>query len=590
MKRINILISLISILLVSSIGYTQTATGVGFADIDITQAAENAKLESITNRYISYLFNSFPEQGTRIGLRDSNPLLSERTLESDNERVKNLESFLASLENLDYKNLSRSKQIDYDIIKNKAELAIFEIQTLKYLTKDPYSYVYAVDSIYDLYMDRGMPEITRSSDANKRVEQLPDALKMGEKNLYKPSHFLTAIAIKKSKKAYDSIDEIEPFLLSHIIDDLSKQEATANFNTAKKQIEDFKMFIAKEILSQPDTDYRLGEPNFMKMLEIKYHTDISSKKLEKLLEDYYFEAKETLLEHIRVMLDIKDEAPVSLANLKEAKNVSINYPNNDQIIPTFSRIYKESVEHFKNLNILPPITKNIKLDTPPNYYKNALDPVFYFNPFPFYNVGDIVLYLSLPENFKKEENKMLAKEKFSYSNIKVMILEFMIPGVHLKNSYEAKSSIRKISDDDTMVNGWQLYGLHLADEFGLMKLKTEQFYLALEQYTIATRALTSFKLHIKEFTSKDAIGFLQSATVSKPQAMYYLEQIALNPVENVSYILGYNDIIEARKKYEKKFGLLWFHKTLLSLDDIPSVYLQDEMKRLYKQEKKNRKN
>ncbi len=590
MKKYNILVLITLLLFITSIGHTQYTIGNTLDGIDITQEAENARLESMTNRYFSYLYDSFPEEGTRRGLRDSNKNLSERTMESNKKRVKNLSSFLKSLKSIDYENLSVNRKIEYDIIKNKAELVIFEINKLGYLKKNPYIYINAVDSIYDLYMDRGLPKNLRSRDANNRVEQLPEILKSGKQNLYKPSHFLTSIAIKKAKKAYDSIDEIEPFLRAPAIDDFSKSQVSQNLKTAKKEIADFQTFLAKDSLSQPDTDYRLGESTFMYMLEIKYHTDISAKKLEKMLEDYYFETKENLLANIRVMLDIKDPAPVSLANLKEAKNVSLNYPKEDQIIPTFVRIYNESLEHFKSLNILPEITQNIKLDTPPSYYKSATNPVFYFKPFPFYNVGDIILYLSLPESFKNEENKMMAKEKFSYSNIKVIIAKYMMPGTHLKNSYGSKARIIKMSDNDTMINGWQLYSLHLADEFGLMKLKTEKFYLALEQYTIATRALTSFKLQTKEFSSKDAIGFLQSATVSKPQAMYYLEDIALNPVKNVSYVLGYEDILEAREEYEEKFGLLWFHETLLDLDNIPSSYIENEMKRLYKKEKKNRKN
>ena len=226
------------------------------------------------------------------------------------------------------------------------------------------------------------------------------------------------------------------------------------------------------------------------------------------------------------------------------------------------------------------------MEKPPLYYTSATNPVFYFKPFPFYNIGDTVLYLSMPDAFSTEENKMLAKEKYSYSNIKVMVAKYMMPGTHLKNSYGSKANIRKMSDSETMLNGWQLYALHLADEFGLAKLNTEKFFLSLEQYTIATRALASFKLHTREFNSKEAVGFLQSATVSKKQAMYYLTQIALNPTGDVAYVLGYEDILNARDKYERKFGsLLEFHKKLLGLGNIPTSYLESELKRIYKQEK-----
>ena len=318
----------------------------GSENLNITEEIENAKLESMSSRYLGYLYTSFPEEGTKRGLRDSSEKLNDRTLDSDKKRLNNLEAFLESLETINYENLSAEKKVEYNIIKQKAQLAIFTINKQQNLKKNPYIYISAVDSIYDLYMDRGLTERNRAKGANARIKQLPETLELAKENLYKPSHFLTSITIQKAKKAYNSMDELEPFLRKYELDDYSKEEVVLNLQETKKQIENFRTFLSKDILVKPDTDYRLGEQDFMSLIELKYHTDIEQKKLAKLLESYYFETKENLLANIRIMLDIKDEAPASLTNLKEAKKVAINYPKNDEIIPTYVRIYKEALNHF----------------------------------------------------------------------------------------------------------------------------------------------------------------------------------------------------------------------------------------------------
>ena len=90
---------------------------------------------------------------------------------------------------------------------------------------------------------------------------------------------------------------------------------------------------------------------------------------------------------------------------------------------------------------------------------------------------------------------------------------------------------------------------------------------------------------MKDLDYNSALAYITDAGIKEEEAKTYLNYLALNPFDAVSYIVGAQEFERLKTKYKKQLGknfnLATFHTKILSLGRIPMIALENSLAKAY---------
>ncbi len=596
---------------------------------------EDNALTDTVNRYSAVQLSFFPENATRLGFESANNQLDSRDAERDAQALRAYNIVEESLQEVKYKNLSETKKTDYDVLKGHLEMDKWNLNRNR-TALDPLLYSQAFASVYDLTMKTLNFQDLQAQDLAARMRALTQVAEEAEKNLTTPPSFLSQLAMEDAYYAYLSADNISKYLTSRAQDDVSRAQVRTDGRESKEAIK--KMFELFKQLAQDNQqqDFRLGEKDYMFVLRNYYFIDEKPRAIEKNLTKTFREAQaalakalsvfalpanteetQTVVEDIQVPgeessegvvvtpLDSKTgEAKTAASKTKRDKNAPLVQAydfyalanrlqqgvRNQDFLSALSREAANLAKFFAQDDTLPTSEVEFAIYKMPDYYAYTTAYLF-LPPFGMQTNPTSDLFLRLPNGNETSKQEMLNRD-FNLPTLKLMMAGQLVPGLYYRSAYNnaALSSFRKMYPVPTLRNGWEVYAQHLANERGYIITDEELLYLAWADYVRAAQALVDFNLHTEQFTYTEAYNFLtQENGFSPEQAETMLKQIARYPGQAVSYIYGYQALMQLRTKYQKKqgkkFSLAAFHEKVLQLGDIPPYRLEAEMENAYALEK-----
>ena len=245
----------------------QAQVSFDFDNID-TLLTDNL-LDESASRYASVLLSFQPEQATRLGFSSANEKLTVRTPSQSAQMLTVLRSVKNSLDNLDKKQLSQAKQVDYELLLSTLNHAIWQEEQNRF-QHDPLYYAQAIDAVYDLITKPISSAVRQRLDLTARLSQLSQVADQAEKNLTSVAPYLAQLAMEKAYYAYLSADEWETALNPDPKDQDAVNQAKRTVYNAKQAVK--KMFDLFKQLSQQEStqDFRLGQDNYFTVLKHRY--------------------------------------------------------------------------------------------------------------------------------------------------------------------------------------------------------------------------------------------------------------------------------------------------------------------------------
>ncbi len=613
-----------------SISSAQTLDMAALGNID-TIMEDNA-LTDAANRYSAVQLSYFPEYATRLGFESANNKLDNRDDQRDAQALRALHIVQDSLKQLRYKSLSEQKKTEYEILKGRLLLDIYNANRNR-PSNDPLFYSNVFDALYDLRLKTLTYQDLQDRDLHSRILMLPRVASQAERNMTAAPSFLTQLAMEQAYYAYLSFDIFSQYLLSRAQDEVSVAQTRADTRAAKAAVKDLFDLFKKLATENTDRDFRLGEKAYGMILENKYFIPQPNRAMAKFLTKNFATAQQNLAKAIEafaipadllqedmVVQDIQVpgeesseavtvtsiEQPVQTPKKKVKKSKHQPTVTAADFYPLAQRLQQNVKEQnfisvlsgeASNLNKLlvqdgtfPLSNVSFKIREMPAYYTYA--HAYLFMP-PFGTQGNPSedLFLRLPSGNDLVKQEMLNRD-FNGPTLKLLLTGQLVPGLAYRSSYNNAnlSAFRKMYPVPTLRNGWEVYAQHLANERGYIITDEEQLFLAWADYVRAAQALADFYLHTQQLTYAEALNWLVNNNgFEQAQAEQMLKQTAIQPGEAVSYIYGYDAIKNLRAKYQKKLGkkfmLSDFHAKLMSLGDIPTARLEAEMEDAYLREK-----
>ena len=291
---------------------------------------------TLAHHYVERYLELNPESATSLGDHRYDGKLDDYSTAGAAERLSFNREALAELESINPDRLSEANAIDYAILRNRIEGAIFRIDVLKEQEWNPL--VYNVGgAIYSLIERDFAPLEQRMMNVKLRLEQVPQVAAMAKANVKNPPRVHTETAMLQNKGTISLIrDQIGQLVDS--IPELADELRSAQ-EKAIAALEYYGSWLEKDLLPVSNGEFRLGEEKFRQKLRYVLDSELTMedilRRAEKDLVDTQDDMFGTALALHRQYFPAEDidESAVKKETIKRILDtLSAKRPTNESIV------------------------------------------------------------------------------------------------------------------------------------------------------------------------------------------------------------------------------------------------------------------
>jgi len=554
------------------------------------QPTEDQKLSAFFQTYLEHHFQQQPLQATMLGDHHYDAQLDDISPAARDSWTKLAKQTLHDLpKQIDYKQLSRDGQIDFEIFQNELKHQLWLTANTHPFEEDARTYgAYLNDSVYTLLTQSTLPLETNVANAIVRMGEMPRIIAEAERSLTNPVRPILETAIRQNTGA---IDFYEHDLFNYVGDNPSPalKDAAAKVVVALK---DYQKFLTGPAMARAQDNWRLGRRRFDEKFILETDAGITAEQnladaqaefarvqiqlyiISRQLWPQYFPGKtlpaddaigrrETVTRVINAVnqehgeaTNLVADARATVENIKDfiRSHDYLRLPEPDHCsvieMPEFRR--GNSLAYLDNAPPLDPQARSIYAVSPP------------------------------PSDWSAQEARSFLEEYNSHM-LKILTIHEAYPGHYVQLEYANRnpSLIRRIYTSNPFVEGWAVYGevTMLNEGFGggdlrlrLMQLK---FYLR-----AVANSILDYQMHCTEMTDQEALRFLTEEAFQSPgEAHLKIIRSKQSTVQLSTYFVGRMAHYRLHQQIERELGdqfdLGRYHEAVLAHGSIPTKYLPE---------------
>lgn len=586
--RRQILTALLSALCLNLFAYEDTLT-----DEQIQGSLEQSRMNEVFERYLATVVMYDPEKASSLGIHESDYLLTSRSQESLNQRIRSFEELKKELDVLDREKMYKYLQADYFLLNSILEIEIYNLKNMNVLSKYPQDYLKPLELIYFQLSKETGNYMSKAPDSLKRLNAYPQILLQAERNISHPPKIWTEYAIDRAQDAYDNMSDFFPLFKSYVkFDPTLKAQLDGTIERVKESLKRYINFLKKEVLKKSDGEAYVGEYTYGFYLERWHGFDFNTASAYRFAKKSF---KKSMKELKKAARNMDPSLESSQGWMAVFKKISQEHPQPSELIKTFSEEIERASSHMDEQKVSNYPKMRFQIKSLPNFLANALPYAYYAGPLPLEDDKSAELYLLMPgEKDSKEKTEAMMSAMYSYSNIELLTAGLMVPGLHLR-AYEGSknpSRIRRVAWQPASYYGWQVYAEKLAEDRGFYSSMWTKFLRTYINAIRAGRAYVDVGFHTGKLSYDESVEFFtKQLFLTKKQAEKEVLFISMNPTIAFCYIVGYDRIMKLRSYYVsgegKYFDLRNFHNDFLQLSNLTMDSAREQLK-LYKKKAKKK--
>jgi uncharacterized protein (DUF885 family) len=552
--------------------------------------SEDQRFDQLTADFLKGYFAANPIAATGIGVHDYDNILDDVSPEAAGKEVARLKGFQDQLAHVDQKALSKDKSIDWRILSENIDEALFGYQELKEYEWNPLVYTGALgNSVAALIYQEFAPLDQRLKNAAARAEQVPRFLEQAKANLKNapPIHVETAINQNQgnislfkdelTKAAKGSPDEI-------------KSQVAAGSAKAVAALEEFGKWLTTDLKPRATRDAHLGKELFEKKLT---HTLKSSLTPSDVLRRAMAEKDRVHREMYALSAPLYKEyygedaaGKDSMTVIKKVLDkIVLDHPRKDEVMDVIKKIIPDLEEFVTKHDILTldPTQPLVIRETPE--YERGVSVASMESPGPleknlksFYNVTPI------PDDWTPEQVESYLREYNNWS-LRDLSIHEGVPGHYVQLYYANRypSIIRNVYGSGSMVEGWAVYAERMMADEGYMNKDPRMKMIQLKWYIrVVLNAIIDQKIHAYGMTQPEMMDLLMKEGFQEErEAAGKWRRANLTSSQLSTYFVGFQEIWDLREAYKKKMGasfnLKKFHEDFLNHGSPTVKYIQELM-------------
>jgi len=578
-----------SILALAMIFTLLSTNMIAFAHLRADKNAD-AKFEALANKYIEQLLEMNPETATSLGDHRYDNRLNDYSLAGVGSERKFTQEYLKALEAIPATRLSAVNSIDYRIMRTRLEYNLFQLDELREYEWNPLRYNVG-DALFALLARDFAPLKNRLLSVKGRLQAIPTVIAQAKLNLKNPPRVYTETAIAQNKGSISLVrDELRTFIDQ--APEVKPELAPVQAQTIKA-LEDYGVWLEKDLLPRSTGDFRLGDAKFRRKLHYALDSDLSK---EEILRRAETDLKSTQNAMYEVALPLykkyfpqQTNASAALSNKKLVikavlDKLSESHPTNDTIVALASSDLQSTTDFVRAHDLVTVPDEPVKTIVMPEYARGVA--VAYCDAAgPLDRGGETFYAISpTPKDWSEARAASFFREYNNYFVQDLTIHEAM-PGHYLQiahaNKFKAPTKIRAIFRSGSFVEGWAVYAESMMAEagYGGAEVRLQQLKMKLR---VIVNAIIDQKIHTAGMTEKEAVAFMMNEGFQEEgEAAGKWRRAQLSSTQLSTYYVGSVEVTDIRRVYEAKMNgrvdLKQMHDKMLSYGSPSPKYVRESM-------------
>ncbi len=449
---------------------------------------------------------------------------------------------------LDVTQLDKEQRVDLDIMKNNAESALLELNTLQSYRHNPTVYVELVgNGLYTPYMLNYAPPEKRFGHIIKRLERIPALFDQAKANLVDAPEVWNRVAVEENDGNVELIDKT---LRSSAPDSLKDAYGVAAAKTLAS-VRDFNTFL-KDKLSAHPSDWRLGKEKYARKFALVL---ASGRTPEDLLA-----AAEADLKTVQAQM-AKLAAPKTIQQALD--DVARQHATPDTYMAKAKETLAQATAFVKQKDLLTlPARSNLDVIETPEFMRGIYG-VGGFNAAPALQpqLGAFYWITPIPKNWPPARAESKLREYNNYGLQELTIHEAM-PGHYVQLEYAndvqpvSRRLLRTILANTPYVEGWAVYTQQMMSDAGYLdgnKALWLTFYKQILR--VLANTILDIRLQTMNMTDQEALDLMMKDTFQeKEEATAKLQRAQLSSCQLPTYFVGWKGWLDVREHYKQRKG------------------------------------
>ena len=550
-------------------------------------ATENEKLEIFFRSYLEDQFRLRPLDATRLGDHRFDHLLDDLSPEARKQQTALTKRVLRELPKaIDYRQLSRSGQIDFEILRHELETGLWlEENTRPYETNPRLYNEYISDSVFQLFAQSRLPLETNVANAISRISYIPRIVEAAKQSLKNPPRAVLETAILQNRGSIG-------FYEKGIYDFAGESRQRADLKRACDQLlpvlRGYQEFLQNELLPRAKGEWRLGKRKFETKLSLVLDAGMSAEQVLRDAEEEFRRVTAAMLVVSRQLWSRYYPRQAFPADSRQAITRVLQAVNQDHGKPEQlvddARATVQKIKSFiaeKEILRLPDPDRCQVIEMPEFQRGNSLA---YLNSAPPLDPEAPSLYAVSPPAADWEPRRVKTLlEEYNQHMLQILTIHEAYPGhyVQLEYSNRAGSLLRRVLQSGVYIEGWAVYTEQTMLDQGYgdgdlrLRLMQLKFYLR-----AVGNAMLDHQMHCTQMSDDEAFRFLtEQAFQSEEEARLKIVRAKQTSVQLSTYFVGRMAMQRLRDQMQLQLGdnfnLGRYHEAVLEQGSVPVKYLSE---------------
>ncbi|PYM03257.1 MAG: DUF885 domain-containing protein [Verrucomicrobia bacterium] len=552
---------------------------------------EDDRFQKSAKDYVEGLLEANPEYATELGDHRFDDRLTDYSDDAVTKELARAKDVRQQIEQFnDLTKLTGPNRVDVRLLKDNLDNEIFGIEELKEREWNPLLYNQSLaNSLYLLVARDFAPAERRIPNLRKRLEGIPAVITQAKANLKHSPKIHTETAIEQTQGAISLVREgLSPLLnqAPQVAKDLGPiQEKTA------KALEDYKMWLQKDLLPRSDGDFRLGADKFRKKLRFALASDLSMEEIMQRARADLAQTQKAIYETALPLYKkyfpntgktaLGDKKKVTVAVLDK---LAEQHPDDNTIVGYAQKIVREATDFTKQHDLVTVPEKPLDVIVMPEF-KRGQGIAYCDSPGPLEQNGKTFFAVEpTPKDWTAQRKESFFKEYNNYMCRDLTVHEAM-PGHYLQlahsNEFRAPTLVRAIFQSGTFVEGWAVYCEQLMAEqsYGGPEVKMQQLKMRLR---VICNAIIDQGIHAKNMSEKEAMDLMMKEGFQQEgEAVAKWKRARLSSAQLSTYFVGVAEQLDLRDRAKARdgtaFNLKNYNDTVISFGSPPVKYVRELM-------------
>jgi uncharacterized protein (DUF885 family) len=552
---------------------------------------EDARLEAFFKAYLADEFRERPLTATQLGNHEYDHLLDDVSAKARAGWTTRYKKTLADLpEKIDFKKLSRSGQIDYEILKHDLARTIWLAENSDRYRDDPRTYnEYISDSLFLLLTQSTQPKATNIRNAVARMEHIPAIVAAARANLVNPPRVYVETALRQNR---GSIAFFEKGLFEVAGETPQLSELKPAAERVVPVLKAYQKFLEEDLLPRAKGDWRIGKEKFGRKLELELDAGLTADQVLREAESEFERVERDMYVIARQLWSTtfpqKPLPPDDVEGRRDTiRRVLAQLNSEHGKAEDLVKDARATVERIKRF-----ITANDILRLPEPDRCQVIE-------MPEFQRGHSVAYLNQAPPLDSKANSHYAVsppprewdartvesflQEYNRYMLQILTIHEAYPGhyVQLEYSNRHPSLIRRVLFSGVFAEGWAVYTEQMMLDQGYaqgdlaFRLNQLKWYLR-----AVANAILDHKMHCTNMTDEEALAFLtQRAFQSEGEALGKIVRSKQSSCQLSTYFVGRTAFYRLRQQIQRelgdKFQLGRYHEAVLDHGTLPVKYLPE---------------